>query len=219
MMKKWTQTELDAQRADLGGVLDLGTGDFRACQFYGRSRVAIGPHSILGEGVQLGEACMIGEGCTIGAGFSSRQFLHIGENCHFGEGAHIGFGSMIGAGCCFAAPCSIEDETIIREGVELPKESTVYGVGGVDGRTFFRMGPIAGRALYAFEVVNPDGTRRAWAGCTGVAPAPLNDFIKYARERAENRQLRAYSAWRDDTWERMHMAATYVYSHFAQSAS
>lgn len=218
-MKKWTQTELDAQHADLGGVLDLGTGDFRGCQFYGRSRVVIGPHSLLGEGVQLGEACMIGAGSTIGAGFSSRQFLHIGENCHFGEHAHIGFGSMIGAGCCFASPCTIEDETIIREGVELPKEATIYGVSGVDGGTMFRMGPIAGRALYAFEVVSPDGTRRAWAGCTGVAPAPLNDFIKYARERAENRQLRAFSAWRDDTWERLHMAATYVFSHFAQNAS
>lgn len=218
-MKKWTQTELDAQRADLGGVLDLGTGDFRGCQFYGRSRVVIGPHSLLGEGVQLGEACMIGAGSTIGAGFSSRQFLHIGENCHFGEHAHIGFGSMIGAGCCFASPCTIEDETIIREGVELPKEATIYGVSGVDGGTMFRMGPIAGRALYAFEVVSPDGTRRAWAGCTGVAPAPLNDFIKYARERAENRQLRAFSAWHDDTWDRLHMAATYVFSHFAQSAS
>ena len=44
-MRKWTQTELDAQRADLGGVLDLGTGDFRDCQFYGRSRVVIGANS------------------------------------------------------------------------------------------------------------------------------------------------------------------------------
>lgn len=218
-MKKWTQTELDAQRADLGGVLDLGTGDFRGCQFYGRSRVVIGPHSLLGEGVQLGDVCTIREGCTIGAGFSSRQFLHIGENCHFGEGAHIGFGSMISAGCCFASPCTIEDETIIRGGVELPKEGTIYGVSGVDGRTFFRMGPIVGRELYAFEVVNPDGTSRVWAGCTGVAPAPLNDFIKFVRERAENCQLRACSAMRDDTWGLLHMAATYVFSHFAKSAS
>lgn len=218
-MKKWTQAELDAQRADLGGVLNLGTGDFSACQFYGRSRVTIGANSVLGDGVQLGTGCAIGEGTTIGEGFSSNSFLRVGENCHFGKGAHIGFGSMIGAGCCFAAPCSIEDETIIREGVELPRGSTVYGVGGVDGKTFFRMGPIAGRALYAFEVENPDGQRRVWAGCTGVAPAPLTDFIKYAAERAENRKLREYSAWRDDTWERMHLAATYVWSHFAQEAS
>lgn len=214
-MKKWTQTELDAQRADLGGVLDLGTGDFRGCQFYGRSRVVIGPHSILGDGVQLGDACMIGEGCTIGAGFSSRQFLHIGENCHFGEHAHIGFGSMISAGCCFASPCSIEDETIIREGVELPKEATIYGVAGVDGRTMFRMGPIAGRALYAFEVAHDNGVRVVWAGCTGVAPAPLKEFMKYADSRAKNH---TFGLVADDTWKRIYMAGTYVYSHFMGEA-
>ncbi len=215
-MKRWTQTELDLHKDNLGGVLDLGTGDFRDVKFYGRSRVVIGANSILGEGVQLGIGCQIGENSSIGKDFSSNSFLRVGENCHFGEGAHIGFGSLIGAGCCFAAPCAIEEETLIREGVELPRTCTVYGVSGVDGKTFFRMGPIAGRALYAFEVVSPDGTRRTWAGCTGIAPAPLTDFIKYAKERAQNR---AVSAWQDDTWQRLHMAATYVYSHFAQASA
>ena len=211
-MKRWTQTELDAQRGDLGGVLDLGTGDFSECKFYGRSRVVIGPNSILGDGAQLGACCQIGEGTTIGDGFVSGQFLRVGENCHFGTGAQIGFGGMIGAGCCFAAGCQIGEETIIREGVELPRECTIYGVAGVDGKTLFRIGPIAGRALSAFEVMGKDGGRRVWAGCTGIAPMPLLDFIKYAKERTMNR---TDAAWKDDTWPRMHMAATYVYSHFA----
>lgn len=211
-MRKWTQAELDAQRCETSGVLNLGTGDFRDCQFYGRSRMVIGPHSLIGDNAVLGTGCVIGEGCTIGEGFSSREFLHIGENCHFGAKAHIGFGSMISAGCCFGEGCEIREETLIREGVELPRSCTVYGVAGVDGRTMLRMGPIAGRALYAFEVAHENGTRVVWAGCTGVAPAPLKEFMTYTESRARNH---TFGLVADDTWKRLYLAATYVYSHFA----
>lgn len=216
MLKKWTQQELDAQRCDLAGVLDLGTGDFRDCQFYGRSRIVIGAGSMLPDGMQLGESCKIGDGCEIGAGFSCREFCEIGEDCHFGEGAVIGFGSRIKPGTCFATGCEIAREVWIMEGVQLPRECTIYGVPGADGKSMLRVGPIEGRTAYAFRAKGPDGQMRTWAGCTGVETREIRSFTQYVRDRAMRAQFRHTGT--DKTWTALDRCAGYFEMHFERSA-
>lgn len=213
MMKKWTQAELDATRADLAGGLDVGTGDFSECNFWGRSNVTIGPNSILAPGTQLGDSCKIGDNCQIGAGFSCRQFCQIGEYCHFGEDAHIGFGSRIGCGCCFASGCVIEREVWIMEGVQLPRVCTVYGVENVDGKTMIRIGPIFGRQMFAFRAEGTDGKMRVWAGGTALQTKEIRDFIAYVRDMARRTDFRHCET--NKMWKSVEIAAGYIDSYYA----
>lgn len=212
MLKKWTQEELDAQRCDLAGVLDVGTGDFSGCDFYGRSRVVIGPGSIIGDNVALGDNCKVGDNCQIGAGFTCRQFCDIGEHCHFGENAHIGFASRIQSGCCLANGCVIDRETWIMEGVQLPRQCTVYGIEGVDGKTMMRIHPLYGRTVFAFRATGADGKARVWAGCTGVEMREIRAFTAYLRDRVRRIEFREHKA--PGTWLAIEQAANYLEGYF-----
>lgn len=207
-MRKWTQAELDAEKPDLTGILNLGTGDFRGCLFYGRHRVHIGPDSLLGDGVHLGENCKIGEGSQIGERFMSGDFCEIGERCHFGVGAHIGFGSKIGAGSCLATGCTILRETILCEGVRLPDDCELFGVKGVRGKSMLRVGPIVGRHVMAFIAEDEEGKKKVYAGCTGVEVRELEAFKAYVEKRMQR-------PGSDVTWAGMALAAGYISGHFA----
>lgn len=203
-MKKWTQEELDALECGIDGIIQTGTGDFSACNFFGRNRVIIGPDSILGPGTQMGVSCKLGEGCIVGGGFSSRDFLSVGEHCHFGEDAHIGFGSRIGSCCQFASGCVIEPETLIAEDVEIRGMCTLYGVKNADGGSLLHISRIAGRKVYAFKAQDDGGKTFCCMGCTGVEPMHAEAFIAYATQRAN--EVR----WHKEDWRAIAAAAQYA---------
>ncbi len=203
-MKKWTQEELDALECGIDGIIRTGTGDFSACNFYGRNRVIIGPDSILAPGTQLGASCKLGEGCIVGGGFGSRDFLSVGEHCHFGEDAHIGFGSRIGACCQFASGCVIEPETLIAEDVEIRGLCTLYGVKNADGGSLLHISRVAGRKVYAFLAGDGSGKWNCYVGCTGVEPMLAESFDAYAFERGKE------AKWHGEDWQKIRAAAKYA---------
>ena len=181
-MKVWTQAQVDAA-VDQRGVLELGTGDFRAADFRGRARVVIGSHSILGHGVRLGKQCDIGSHCEIGRDFKAGAYLTVGEHTRFGAGARISENSELSRGVMFGEGCVLALGTRIGDDVTLPAHCSLFGMPGASGKTLLRVSALEGRTYYSF-IAFANGIYRMFVSANGGAPVDIDAFMDVAIRRA-----------------------------------
>lgn len=179
-MKIWTQAEADAQRAGLNGFTDMGSGDFTAVDFKGRSRLVIGEGSLLGDDVRLGEFAHIGDHCTFGRNCRIAAFGAVGNRCAFGEGAHLGVACRVGSYTTLRDGCRVDNGTELGDMVSLPDSCTLYGVRAY-GDTFIKIAPVEGRALYAFMGLTEDGRETAFVRMPGMVRT-LGEFTEFAND-------------------------------------
>lgn len=178
-MKKWTQAEYDEIKGSLSGFIELGSGDFRAVNFKHRCRVEIGENSILGDDVDLGEFTKIGAHTEVGDRCRLGAFSTIGDRCTFGETACVSVGGKIGNGTTFKDNVQIEAGVDFGDMVVLPDLCSLFGV-TAHGKSFLKMAPVEGGALYAFVGVNEKNELDVFIKTTG-ALRTLAEYAQFAQ--------------------------------------